>query len=129
VGASRSQPQLELHEIDARHLFGDGVLDLQPGIGLQEREVGVVVHVLRVEQELEGADVVVAQGLREPDRRIADARPQRRGQARAGCDLDQLLATPLETALALSEVAHGAGAVPPRAAPLACRGRPRPPRP
>ena len=37
-GLARRDPELGLYQIDASHFFGDGVLDLQPRIGLDEDE-------------------------------------------------------------------------------------------
>ena len=38
LGERAPAGQLELgpHEVEAEHLLGDGVLDLQPGVGLEE---------------------------------------------------------------------------------------------
>ena len=49
---------LPFHEVEARHLFGDGVLDLQAGVHLQEP--GRVAAVFQ--DELGGAQAVVADG-------------------------------------------------------------------
>src|SRR5262249_23601306 len=48
-------PQLLAHEVDAGDELGDRVLDLQPGVQLDEVEA-----LVRPEQELEGAGVAVA---------------------------------------------------------------------
>ncbi len=41
--AACRQLNLQLDEVDARHLFGDGVLDLEPRVGLDEREACLVI--------------------------------------------------------------------------------------
>ena len=91
--------------------FGDRVLDLQPRVRLDEVERRVVAGDVRVDEELERADVVVAQVAREPHRRIDDAIAQRWREAGRGRDLDQLLVAALQRAVALPQVRDGAGAV------------------
>ena len=63
--------ELQRHEVDAPHLLGDRVLDLQAGVHLEEEEPPVVV-----EEELHRPDPDVAELLGEPDGRGAHARPQ-----------------------------------------------------
>ena len=57
-------PQLLLDQVDAVDELGDRVLDLQPGVHLQEEELAGG----RVEQALDGARVAVADRLAGPDR-------------------------------------------------------------
>ena len=57
---ARGHPDLLGDEVDARHHLGDGVLDLQPGVHLEEEELAVL------EEELDGAGVVVAACLARP---------------------------------------------------------------
>ena len=57
---ARGDPDLLGDEVDARHQLGDGVLDLQAGVHLEEEELAVLV------EELDGAGVEVAAGLRRP---------------------------------------------------------------
>ena len=54
--------ELRLHQIDAEHLLGHGVLDLQPRIGLDEGEGRLVASGVAIDQELEGAEIVVVRG-------------------------------------------------------------------
>src|SRR5690606_35498565 len=89
-------PDLRLDEVDERDLLGDGVLDLDARIGLDE-----VVLAVGAEQELERARVAVADGARELDRVLGDALANRRFQAHGGRDLDDLLMPPLHGAVAL----------------------------
>ena len=57
---------LRLHQVDVGHLFGDGVLDLDAGVHLDEDMLaGALAR--RVDEELDGAGVDVADGLREGD--------------------------------------------------------------
>ena len=53
--------ELLAHEVDAGDLLGDGVLDLEPGVHLEEPEVGRGV----VEEQLDGAGRSVADGAGE----------------------------------------------------------------
>ena len=56
--------QLLTDEVDTRDLLGDGVLDLQPGVDLEEEELAGGV----VDEELDGAGRPVADGARQPQR-------------------------------------------------------------
>ena len=58
---------LLLDEVDAGHQLGDGVLDLNPRVDLNEIEV-----VLRVDEELAGAGVDVAGRAGEADGGLAE---------------------------------------------------------
>ena len=63
-------PELELDEVEAavRRQLGDRVLDLEAGVHLQEVDLAGV----RVEQELHGAGVGVADCCGQGDRRRGD---------------------------------------------------------
>ena len=68
--------ELRLHQIDAEHLLGHGMLDLQPRIGLDEGErIGVALGVV-IDQEFEGAEIVIARGCGELLCGLDDARAQ-----------------------------------------------------
>ena len=95
--SGRIAAQLRLHQIDAPHFLGDGVLDLQARIGLDEEEV------IAVDQELEGAEAAVLHGLGHGGRGSDDLLGDRRLEGRAGRQLDDLLAAPLQAALALAQ--------------------------
>ena len=56
--------ELRLHQIDAEHLLGHGVLDLKPRIGLDEGEGLRVALGVAIDQEFEGAEIVVVRGGR-----------------------------------------------------------------
>ena len=99
---------LRLDEIDVECFLGDGVLDLQAGIGLDEGEPGVVRRIGGVDEELERAEAVVSRLARDPSRRADDPLAQARRQRRAGRDLDQLLVAALDRAFALAEVDEAA---------------------
>ena len=73
--------ELRLHEIDAEHLLGDGMLDLKPRIGLDEGERLVARLGVAIDQEFEGAEVVVVRGGREFLGGLDDARRASRRSA------------------------------------------------
>ena len=60
-------PDLLLDQVDPGDHLGDGVLDLDPGVDLDEVEV-----VVGVDQELAGPGVDVAGGLGQPDGGLAE---------------------------------------------------------
>ena len=101
-------PELGPHQVDAGDGLGDGVLDLQAGVGLDEEEAVVVGRVL---QELERAQAGVGDGRRHAHGGAGDRLALRRSQGGAGRQLDQLLVATLHAALALAEVADRARAV------------------
>ena len=109
--AAGRQLQLNLDEIDARHLFGYRVLHLQPGIGLVEGERPLIALGRLVEQELEGAQALVTHLFGQPHRRRREPITQIARQPGARRNLDDLLVLPLDAALALPEVADAAGPV------------------
>ena len=105
-GVAGGQADLGLHQIDAGHRLGDGVLDLQPGVGLDEVEV----LGSRLEQELDGAQGAVADGGGDVDGGLEQAGAQGFAQARGRGDLQDLLVPPLQRAVALA-YGQNAGAV------------------
>ena len=94
------------HQVDAGDLLGHRVLDLQPGVDLEEADRAVLA-----DQELTGARPDVA-GLAQDGLR---ALPHRLdllvGQVRRGRLLDQLLVPPLQRAVAGGDDDHAAVAV------------------
>ena len=111
VGQRRAggDEHLRLHEVDGGDLLGDRVLDLDAGVHLDEDVVAG-----GVEQELDGAGVLVADLAGEADRVGAHAVPDLGVEVGRGGDLDDLLVAALHRAVALVEVddaALGAGAV------------------
>ena len=99
LGQARAagQQQLRLHQIDAPHLFRHRVLDLQARVGLDEEEIRLL------QQELEGAEAAILHGLGHGDGGVDDLLAQRRLEVRAGRQLDDLLAAPLQGAFALAQ--------------------------
>ncbi len=84
--------------------LGDRVLDLQPGVHLEEvRLAGAPVGV-RVEQELDGAGVHVAHVPGERDGRLGDHAAYVVADGRGGCLLQHLLVPALGGAVALVQV-------------------------
>jgi hypothetical protein len=94
---------LGLHEVHVRDFLRHGVLDLDPGVHLDE---DVLTRALPrgVEQELDGSRVHVADRLREGDRVAVHRLPDRLVEVGCGSDLDDLLVAPLHGAVALEEV-------------------------
>ena len=83
--------ELLAHEVDAGRLLGDRVLDLQPGVDLEERDRAVLP-----DEELDGAGVGVA-GLRaDPSGGVVQGRPLLVGEVRRGRFLDELLVPALK---------------------------------
>ena len=107
-GLRRRDADLRRDQIDVEDLLGDGVLDLKPGIGLDEGEPRALARVCRVEQELEGAEAVVwaSRAMRIAAATIFSRKRRRQRGARR--DLDQLLVAPLDRAFALAEIGQAA---------------------
>ena len=60
-------PELELDEVEPRYRLGDGVLDLDPAVQLQEEDV------VAVDEELRGTRALVAESRAERDGVLGDA--------------------------------------------------------
>ena len=73
-GLAGRHPQLQSDQVHPDDQLGDRVLDLEPGVHLEEEELAVLV------EELDGAGVDVAARLGHLDRRFAH-RGQRRSSA------------------------------------------------
>ena len=89
-----------------RDQLGDGVLDLEAGVHLEEEELAVLV------EELDGAGVDVAAGLGDLDRGLAHRLADLVGEVRGRALLDELLVAALGRAVALAHphaVAVGVG--------------------
>ena len=95
--------QLPLHEVDAAHELGDGVLHLQARVHLHEVEAAVVRK-----EELDRAHAHVAHRAREVAGGLVHALAHAgvRVQAGRGALLDELLVAALHGALALAEGDH-----------------------
>ena len=93
---------LGAHQVHAGDHLGHGMLHLDAGVHLHEVEGGV----LRIEQELDGARVVVAGPLGAGHRHLAHLLAHLRRHRRAGALLDELLVAPLDGAVALPQVHH-----------------------
>src|SRR5436190_12159749 len=90
---------LRAHEVDADDLLGDGVLDLQARVHLEEVEV-----VFRRDDELARAGVAIVDAPRRRHRRLGHPLPQLVRVARRRRLLDDFLMPPLDRAVALEEV-------------------------
>src|SRR5207247_1719566 len=96
------KPQLLCDEVDAGDRLGDGMLDLDPAVQLEEEELAAGEH------ELDGGGAPVADRARERDRRLAHARAQLRVERGRRRLLEHLLVAALHGALALAERDDGA---------------------
>ena len=96
--------ELQLDEVKAGHGLGDGVLDLEARVGLDEDE-GQRGRGL-VDQELERAQAAVGHACGHAQGRGRDGLAQGLGQARAGRDLHELLEAPLQRAVAIAQADH-----------------------
>src|SRR5215469_9041933 len=96
--------KLRLHKVDAGDLLGYRVFYLQARIGFDEGE-GPTAGDGRVDQKLEGTEIVVVSSLGELQRRGDDFIAQHGSQARAWRNFDDLLVLTLHAAFALPEVA------------------------
>jgi hypothetical protein len=79
------------NEVDAGHLLGDRVLDLQPRVDLEERDRPVLP-----DEEFAGPRPGVSGSPEDRLRRAVKLLLLRLGQERSRCLLDQLLMAPLQ---------------------------------
>ena len=98
-GLAGGDPDLLLDQVDPRDHLGDGVLDLDPGVDLDEVEI-----VVGVDEELAGAGVDVAGLSGQPDGGLAQPRADLQREGRGGRLLDELLMAALERAIAVPAV-------------------------
>ena len=96
---------MALHQIDVGYLFGYGVLDLNAGIHFDEYVLtGVVAD--RVNQEFDGASVLVANCCGEGYGVAIESLPQLLVNQGRWCNLNNLLVSSLNRAVALEKVNH-----------------------
>ena len=93
-------PDLPFDEIEAGDRLGDGMLDLEPGVHLEEP--GLAASVL--EDELDRAEIVVADRARQRDAALEQLGANRRIEIRRRSFLDQLLVVALDRAIALEQM-------------------------
>ena len=86
-------------QVDARDFFGDGMFDLNAGVHLDE-----VVISLRIDEELNGAGVLVISGFGGADGRFTHFFTQIGRQKRRRRFFDQFLMAALHRAIAFAEV-------------------------
>ena len=92
------------NQVQPGDLFGDRVLDLKPGVDLEEGDLVVL------DQELGGGQARVIGRTDQCRRGRGQPGADLPGQRRRG-DLDQFLPAPLQAAVAVAEHGHGARAV------------------
>ena len=95
-GLALGDLDLGLDDVDAGHLFGDGVFDLNAGIHLDEIEL-LVVH---IHQEFDGAGAFIADMGADAAAQIADLGPLFGRQIGGGRAFDDLLIAALDGAIA-----------------------------
>ena len=100
-GLARGHAQLPLDQIEAGDQFGDGVLDLQPGVHLHEEEL---IRFVAGHDELHGARAHVPDAAGRLGGGAAHRVPAGFVQQRGGCFLDDLLVPALQAAFAFAEV-------------------------
>ena len=98
--ASLGDQDLALDDIDSGDDLGDGVLDLEPGIDLDEVERAGLV----IDQELDGAGVLVTDLPADRECRLADGVAYKCVEVGGRGNLDDFLMPPLDRAIALVEV-------------------------
>ena len=97
----RGDAELRGDEVDAGDGLGDGVLDLEAGVHLEEERL---VGGVRVDDELDGAGAHVVHRPRRLDRDLPELLALGGGEGGARRLLDHLLVAALEGALALPQV-------------------------
>ncbi len=102
-GLPGGDAQLRLDEVDVGDFLGDGVLDLDARVHLDEHVLaGALPH--GVDEELDGAGVDVVQGLGELHRVAVQRLPDAFVEVRRRGDLDDLLVPALDGTVTLEEV-------------------------
>ena len=99
-GLALGDEDLGADDVDAGHLLGDGVLDLDARVHLDEEEIARVA----VDQELDGAGALVVGGAGDLQAERADVLALLLGQVGGGGALDDLLVAALDRAVALPQV-------------------------
>ena len=89
--AALGEAELLAHEVDAGHLFGDGVLDLQARVDLEERDGAV-----GSDEELARAGADVADLAEDGLRRFVEGAVLLVGEERGGRLFDELLVATLQ---------------------------------
>src|SRR4051794_2842862 len=91
-GGAGGDAQLQPDEVEAEGLLGDGVLDLQPRVALEEDEA---VGVVGGDEELDGGQADDAGLAAEGGGGVGQPVADRIGQPAGGGDLDELLPVPV----------------------------------
>ena len=99
-GESLGDEDLRFDDIDAGHLFGDRVLDLDPRIDLDEVELSR----FGIDQEFDRSGVLVAEVAADGQGCLTQLVADRRIKEWSRCDLDNLLMASLDRAVALVEM-------------------------
>ena len=103
-GGALGEQDLGAHDVDAGHLFGDGMLDLDAGVDLDEIEgAAVAIH-----QELDRAGAFIVGVFADFQPEAADLVALRLGQIGRRRALDDLLVAALHRTVALPQVVEPA---------------------
>ncbi len=100
--ASSGDSDLRADEIDAGHLFGDRMLDLEPRVHLEKVEASGFAG--SFDEKLHGPGVSISRRARDRHRCVTHPLPQRRSDRRRRTLFDHLLVASLNRALALEQV-------------------------
>ena len=92
---------LLLHDVDPCHHFRYRMLHLDAGVHLEEIEIKVLV-----DEEFDGAGIVVSDLPADPDSGLAHLLPDLRGEGRGGRLFDDLLVPALDRAFTLEQMDH-----------------------
>ena len=91
---------LRLHDVDAGHHFGDGVLDLHARIHFDEIQFARV----RIDQKLDGRRAVIFRFARQRHRRVREPLANFRVEVHGRRDFHHFLVSPLHRAIALVQM-------------------------
>ena len=108
---ARGEAQLRLHQVDAHDLFGDGVLDLESCVRLDEPVSGAFAGLVAPHQELHRPRVLESHLTCDPQRVAGELVPGVGGEPRRGRHLDELLVAALDAAVPFAQVDHRARVV------------------
>ncbi|MNE60123.1 hypothetical protein D3C80_1552500 [compost metagenome] len=100
------QSNLQGDQVDARHLLGNRVLDLQAGIGLDEDKVGLPALLVFLDEKFESPKALVLHPGSQLFRRRKNARAQFRREHGTGRNLDHFLKAALKSAVPIAESDH-----------------------
>mmetsp|Transcript_6121 Transcript_6121/g.15524 ORF Transcript_6121/g.15524 Transcript_6121/m.15524 type:complete len:645 (-) Transcript_6121:547-2481(-) len=93
---------LSLHKVSTSDFFGNGVFHLNTWVNFDK----VMLVSFRIHKELESTSIAVASSLGQTNSVVAELFAKSRIQSNCRCDLDHLLVTTLNRAIAFEQVHH-----------------------